>query len=112
MNAPDGMMSAVLCVVAFQTFKKNVRFADTSQAREEGVDARILRRARGTRRHADAHRVILTFANAFVPRGPRRSFGRRPSPTARDWRHPAAQLLLLVRPRVDSARPRPRAEPR
>ena len=43
MNAPDGMMSAVLCVVAFQTFKKNVRFADTSQAREEGVDARILR---------------------------------------------------------------------
>ena len=111
MNAPDGM-SAVLCVVAFQTFKKNVRFADTSQAREEGVDARILRRARGTRRHAGAHRVILTLANAFVPRGPRRSFGRRPSPTARDWRHPAAQLLLLVRPRVDSARPRPRAEPR
>ena len=41
-KCPDGM-SAVLCVVAFQTFKKNVRFADTSQAREEGVDARILR---------------------------------------------------------------------
>ena len=111
MNAPDGM-SAVLCVVAFQTFKKNVRFADTSQAREEGVDARILRRARGTRRHADAHRVILTFANAFVPRGPRRSFGRRPSPTARDWRNTAARQMVRVRPRVDSARPRPRAEPR
>jgi hypothetical protein len=113
MNAPGG--SAVLSlVVAFQTFKKNVRIADTSQAREARVDARVLRRAAhiAARARIASARRSRTRPSREGLDAPSSADRLRPRVTGGIHPNNDAQLSWLQRPRVVSARPRPPAESR